>query len=78
MLHNSKFYVKSLQQNKIKSTDIKSLFKKKKINEDNEDNLNIANAEVDGINIGRTEVVNNNEDPEETVNNADISNANKK
>ena len=55
MSHNSKYYIKSLKRNKVKSTDIRSLLKKKKTNEDGTDIVHIDSEEI----AENSETVNN-------------------
>ena len=46
MSHNSKCYIKSLKSDKVKSTDIRSLLKKKKTNEDGTDIVHIDSEDI--------------------------------
>ena len=70
MAHNSKYYIKSLKRNKVKSTDIRSLLKKKKTNEDGTDIVHIDSEDI----AENSETVNNDANKNsaenfETVNN---------
>ena len=55
MSHNSKYYIKSLKRNKVKSTDIRCLLKKKKTNEDGTDIVHIDSEDI----AENSEIVNN-------------------
>ena len=70
MSHNSKYYIKSLKRNKVKSTDIRSLLKKKKTNEDGTDIVHIDSEDIaENSETVNNDVNKNSAENSETVNN---------
>ena len=70
MSHNSKYYIKSLRRNKVKSTDIRSLLKKKKTNEDGTDIVHIDSEDIaENSETVNNDVNKNSAENSETVNN---------
>ena len=70
MSHNSKYYIKSLKRNKVKSTDIRSLLKKKKTNEDGTDLVHIDSEDI----AENSETVNNNVNENSAENSETVNN----
>ena len=70
MSHNSKYYIKSLKRNKVKSTNIRSLLKKKKTNEDGTDIVHIDSEDIaENSETVNNDVNKNSAENSETVNN---------
>ena len=70
MSHNSKYYIKSLKRNKVKSTDIRSLLKKKKTNEDGTDIVHIDSEDI----AENSETVNNDVNKHSAENSETVNN----
>ena len=69
MSHNSKYYIKSLKRNKVKSTNIRSLLKKK-TNEDGTDIVHIDSEDIaENSETVNNDVNKNSAENSETVNN---------
>ena len=70
MSHSSKYYIKKLKRNKVKSTDIRSLLKKKKTNEDGTDIVHIDSEDIaENSETVNNDVNKNSAENSETVNN---------